>query len=166
MNNRKFLATKIYPTIMIGNRIKLSTRNFKINGKPPRKSIDCEARFKKYVTDDNSDALLEEDYLGNQCEDITGLISADLLTPEYTVLLKKGDKINAKRFSIESTNQKLAKIAVVAHKTATHKATFYNIKDLTICSIFQEEANIFEHKSIDKLRDMKSKEIITKDGCI
>ena len=54
MSTRKFLATKIYPTIMIGNRIKLSTRNFKINGKPPRKSIDCEVRFKKYVTDDSA----------------------------------------------------------------------------------------------------------------
>jgi len=166
MSNRKFLATKISPTVMIGNRIKLSTRNFKINGKPPRKSIDCKVRFKKYVTDDNSDALLEEDYLENQCEDITGLTSADLETPKYTILVKKGDSINAKRFLIESTNQKLGKIAIVAHKTATHKATFYNIKDLTICSILQEESNIFEHRSINKLRDMKARGEITKDGFI
>ena len=166
MSKRKFLATKISPTVMIGNRMELSTRNFNTTKKPPRKSVDCEARFKRYVTDDNSDASLEEDYLGNQCEDITGLTSADISSPEYTILLKKGDKINAKRFSIESTNQKLAKIAKVTQKTGTHKASFFHIKDLTICSILQEEANIFEHRSIDKLKDMKARGEITKDGFI
>lgn len=166
MTLRKIPATKICPTIMIGDDINLSTRNFKINGRPPRKSVDCKVRFKKYVTDDNSDALLEKDYTGNKCEDITGLAYTDFSLPKYTIFLKKGDSINAKRFSIESTNQKLVKIASVAHKTATHKATFYKIKDLTICSILQEEANIFENNSIDKLREMKSQEIITQDGYI
>ncbi len=164
MSNRKFPATKIYPTIMIGKDIRLSTRNFKTRGKPPKKSIDCSKRFKKYVTDDNTDAALMKDYNENKCEDITGLKYDDFTFPQYTILLKEGDKINAKRILIESSNQKLSKDASVSSKTGTHKANFYNIKDLTICSIMYEELNIFKNQNIDRLREMKQEELITPDG--
>lgn len=161
---RKIPATKIFPAIMIGKKITFSTRNFKPNGKPPIKSIDCNLRFKKYVTDDNTDALLTEDYNGNICEDLIGIKQADLALPDFTILIKKDDKLNAKRITVQSTNHKLSKEASLKNKSGKHKATYYNITDLTICSILQEEKNIFNSKHFDKIRKLKMDEIITDDG--
>jgi hypothetical protein len=166
MSTRRYLATKISPTILIGEDIEFSTRNFKTSKKPPSKSIDCNDRFKKYVTDDNTDALLNETYTGSKCTDIIGINYDDLTLPEYTILLKKGDKINAKRIHVESINHNLEKEAKVINKTGTHKATSYNIKELTICSIKQEELNIFNNKNFDRLKALKLSGNITNDGYI
>ena len=164
MPTRKILATKILPTVMIGEKIAFSTRNFKDNRKPPYQSIDCGVRFKKYVTDDTTDAMLMEDYNGNICEDIIEIKREDLSLPDFTLLIKKGNTLNAYRINVLSTNCKLSKEASLYNKSGRHKATSYNITDFTICSILQEEKNIFNSKNIDKLRELKFNEQITNDG--
>lgn len=164
MSSRKIPAIKLSPTVMVGEKITFSTRNFKENGKPPSKSINCNVKFKKYVTDDNTDAILTEDYTGNICEDILGITQADLKLPHFTILLKKDDKLNSLRMTVQSTNHKLSKEASLKNKSGRHKATYYNITDLTICSILQEERNIFNNKHFDKLSKLKADELITDDG--
>ena len=164
MPKRQFPATKIIPTIMIGDDIDFSTRNFKNRGKPPFRSKDCKKLFKKYVTDDTTDAILRKDYLDNKCQDITGIDYDTLKNPEYTILVKQNDSMNAKRLEVVSSHLSLNNLEDLHNKSGRHKATSYNIKDLTICSIKEEEGNIFHSKFIDQLRILKASENITAEG--
>jgi hypothetical protein len=165
---RQILSTKIKPTLIIGDDLTIFTRNIKSNKKPPKRSEDCDKSFKEFNTYDNSDAVLNEDYTSIICND---LINDELLEEDieniidfsFVILKDKHSSINAKRLQIFSTNTKLLKTKKLINKTSTHKATVYIPNSLTICSIYQEENSIFNHKFIDELRKLKVKED-PKDG--
>lgn len=169
MKQSKIAATKIKPTVIIGEDIKISTRNIKSNKKPPKKSEDCGVRFKEFVTDDTTDVLLNESYTKDICED---MIDTDFLDSNnynednfpYILLTNKNDTINAKRVLIYSSNLKLMKKEKLKNKSHRHKATEYNLKELTICGILQEEENIFQSNIIDKLRKAKQSMKPDEDG--
>ncbi len=156
MKQDKILATKIKPTLIIGEKIKISTRNIKSNKKPPKKSEDCKNIFKEYITDDTTDAILLEDYTKILCKDILESCflpeNIDDNMYKHIILQNSNDSINAKRILIYSTNKKLIKLEKVINKSHTHKASEYNIKHLTICGIEQEEDRIFKSNIIDDLR--------------
>lgn len=165
---RKILSTKIKPTIIIGDDLTISTRNIKSNKKPPKRSEDCEDSFKEFSTYDTSDAILNEKYTGNICNDLINeeLLEADIddvIDFSYVILKDKNDSINAKRLQIFSTNKKLLKTEKLIKKSGAHKATVYTPSSLTICSIFQEENSILSLNFIDELRKLKVKED-PKDG--
>lgn len=168
MKQKQIAATKIKPTLIIGEDIKISTRNIKSNKKPLKQSEDCSCTFKEFVTHDTTDVYLYEDYTNPVCCDIidnefldNNLCAKKKYFP-YIILKDKNAHINAKRVLVYSTNKKLLRSEKVVNKSATHKATEYKIKTLTICGILQEEKRIFESDIIDKLR--KAKMTITPDN--
>ena len=161
MKQKQIAATKIRPTLIIGEDIKISTRNIKSNKKPLKRSEDCSCTFKEFVTYDTTDVYLYEDYCKTICCDIIdnefldNTLCSEKKDLPYIILKEKDSHINAKRILVFSTNAKLLKSEKIVHKSATHKATEYKIKTLTICGILQEEKRIFESDIIDKLREAK-----------
>jgi len=159
MQQNQIAATKIKPTLIIGNNILISTRNIKSNKKPPKKSEDCQTIFKEFITHDTTDAILLKDYRDSICMDIIEnefLDEAfDDILLKYIILQDKNNSINAKRILIYSSNTKLLKLEKVVNKSHTHKATEYHVKHLTICGIEQEEDRIFQSTIIEKLRKFK-----------
>ena len=161
MKQKKISATKIKPSLIIGEDIKLSTRNIKSNKKPLKRSEDCEESFKEFITHDTTDVYLNKDYTDAICHDI---ISSDFLDNidvdekllPFIILKSENSHINAKRVLIYSTNKKLLKLEKLINKSGRHEATEYDVKSLSICGIYQEEDNIFKSNIIDKLRIAKT----------
>ena len=161
MKQKKISATKIKPSLIIGEDIKISTRNIKSNKKPLKKSEDCDQLFKEFITHDTTDIYLNEDYAGVICNDI---ISSDFLDNKdidekllpFIILKSENSHINAKRVLIYSTNEKLLKLEKLINKSGRHEATEYDVKSLSICGIYQEEDNIFNSNIIDNLRIAKT----------
>jgi len=164
MATRKILAIKLAPTVVIGNHIFISTRNFKIKGKPPYKIDDCPKSFKEFITDDTTDVTtlcsFKDDICGDLLEEhILGCDKNSLPDESSVILVNENDSINAKRVRILTTDLNLHKKFKVVNKSAKHKAIEYVAKDFTSCGIFQEEENIFKAKYFDQAKYLKKTEI-------
>lgn len=173
MSRDKILASKVCPSLLIGDKLTISTRNIKTNKKPPKKSNHCNCVFKEFITDDTTDITLAEDYNGLICEDIIFnkfLITNDLFSNDvelkHIIKNKNNDKLNGKRVLIFSTNHKLLSLEEIINKSGRHKATEYKVTDLTLCNLLQEETNIFNSENINIFRKERLSQIPDKDGYI
>jgi predicted phage tail protein len=115
---------------------------------------------------------LHEDYNGNICEDIIKnefIIDNSIFTKGNLIQLiknKKNDTLNGNRFLIFSTNSKLLDLEVVVNKSGRHKASEYNVRDLTLCNLIEEDVSIFKSANIDKFRKEKLIQLPDKEGYI
>ncbi len=173
MSQTQILASKICPSLLIGDELIISTRNIKTNKKPPKKSASCNCIFKEFVTHDTTDVTLTKDYNGSICEDI---ISNEFLLEnesfsngvelKHIIKNKNKDCLNGKRVLIFSTNHKLLTLEDLINKSARHKATEYKLKELTLCNLIQEELNIFNSVNIDSFRKGKLSQVPNDNGYI
>lgn len=172
MSQTRILASKICPSLLIGEKVLISTRNIKTNKKPPKKSTSCNCVFKEFITDNTTDVTLHEDYNGNICEEIIKnefLIEDSIFAKgklRQLIKNKKNDTLNGNRFLIFSANSKLLDLGVVVNKSGRHKASEYNLKDLTLCNLIEEDVSIFKSANIDKFRKEKLIQLPDKEGYI
>lgn len=162
MSQDKVLAAKISPSILIGRKVEISSRDFKPKKSPPKKSEDCQTKFWEYTAKDNTDITLLKDYLDtNYCEDI---VSSDMLETEDLkndvtlndiVLSREKDTLKGTSFLIYAVENNLKNKEKLINKTGRHKATKYVANDLTICYLELEDSNIFRSGLIDKYRAAK-----------
>lgn len=173
MSQSKILATKISPSLLIGEKVKISTRGLKPKKTPPKKSEDCETKFWEYVAEDNTDVTLLKDYTdGNFCEDLisNSMLSTQILeqniTLENIVLIKAEDTLKGTKFLIYSEEKRLKNSEKVINKTATHKAAEYQANNLTLCYLEREDSNIFRSNLIDKYRAARLTQVPDENGHI
>lgn len=149
---RNYVAEVIRPSVVIGEKVKIQTRNFRKQS--PRRYENCDKPFYVIHTYDNTKVEVVEE-ADEHC-----IYNKNNKKPYY-IRVEKDASISGKKFIIESTDRNISILDkyTIVKLSATHKAQVQTSKSYTRCTLDRERDEIISSEMYQQLVDFKQEQL-------